>query len=188
MSKKPTDSDEIELWQQATRDVKRLKGKEYQAKLKKPSPSKVSRESSPASTPSQQYQPKPAHPSQQPKNQHIDRRTADRLRKGQIRPEATLDLHGMAQDKAHSALIHFIQSAFAQKKRCVLLITGKGTPRTNHDPSDDLFKSPPGILKKRAPEWLQNPSLNPYLLQFCPAQPKDGGQGALYIYLRKNTD
>ena len=57
----------------------------------------------------------------------LDRRTARRLKRGQLAVEARLDLHGRTQDQAHDALISFIQESRMARRRCVLVITGKGS-------------------------------------------------------------
>ena len=57
----------------------------------------------------------------------VDRRSAERLRRGRLPVEARLDLHGYTQDQAHGALDHFLGEAQARGLRCVLVITGKGT-------------------------------------------------------------
>lgn len=119
------------------------------------------------------------------RGQDLDARTDERLRKGQIPIEARLDLHGFRQDEAKSALVQFIQASQKSGKRCVLVITGKGSTRAQ---SDDWWGDNPGVLKRQVPEWLSAEHLRPYLLKFVPAQRKDGGEGALYVYLRRNRD
>lgn len=114
----------------------------------------------------------------------IDARTAEKLRKGEMRPEARLDLHGMGQGQARVALHAFIVSASAQGLRCVLVITGKG--KTGKLASrEDWYSVEPGILKRRVPDWLREGAAAPLVLQYTDAQPADGGTGALYVYLRR---
>jgi DNA-nicking Smr family endonuclease len=102
----------------------------------------------------------------------VDRRTAERLRRGHYPVEARLDLHGMTQEEAHRALAGFIGGARAAGQRCVLVITGHG--RTSG-----------GILKAAAPRWLAEPSLRAHVLTIAPARPPHGGTGALYVLLRR---
>jgi DNA-nicking Smr family endonuclease len=104
----------------------------------------------------------------------LDRRTMDRLRRGQMRPEARLDLHGHTQDEAQSALIDFLRRAQGAGKRCVIVITGRGRMGQGG-----------GVLRSQTPRWLNLPSLRPLVLGFAVAQPKDGGTGALYVLLKK---
>ncbi len=98
----------------------------------------------------------------------LDRRSAERLRRGQRAIEARLDLHGRTQDEAHRALDAFVARAQDGGQRCVLVITGKS-----------------GVLRAAVPRWLNEAPNRARLLAFSPAQPKDGGAGALYLLLRR---
>lgn len=102
----------------------------------------------------------------------FDRSTETKLRRGQLPLEGRLDLHGLTQAEAFTALHRFIHAAVAQEKRTVLIITGKG----------QRFE---GVLRHMVPQWLEDPALAPYLVAVTPAQPKDGGTGAFYLRLRK---
>ena len=104
----------------------------------------------------------------------VDRRTADRFRRGQLEVEARLDLHGLTQEKAHRALASFIQEAHASGLRTVLVITGKGG-----------FGDARGVLREAVPRWLNEGDLRPRVLSCAWAQPKHGGAGALYVLLRR---
>jgi DNA-nicking Smr family endonuclease len=106
----------------------------------------------------------------------IDRASAERLKRGKHRIEARLDLHGLTQDEAHRALLRFIRSARAAGQRCVVVITGRGRP---HDGG--------GVLKAAVPRWFEEAEFRPHLLAISPAQPRDGGPGALYVMLRRNV-
>jgi len=102
----------------------------------------------------------------------FDRSTETKLRRGQLPLEGRLDLHGMTQAEAFTALHRFIHAAMAQEKRTVLIITGKG----------QRFE---GVLRRMVPQWLEDPDLARYIVAITPAQPKDGGMGAFYLRLRK---
>jgi len=102
----------------------------------------------------------------------IDRANAERLKRGKHPVEARLDLHGMTQDEAHRALASFIRGARASGKRCVLVITGRGSAGG-------------GVLRAAVPRWLDEPEFRPHLLAIATAQPRDGGAGALYVMLRR---
>ncbi len=108
----------------------------------------------------------------------LDRRTADRLRRGQLPIEARLDLHGMTQHQAHTALRQFIVSSSLAGRRCVLVITGKGSrsPRTAHEARS--------VLRHRVPQWL-NDDFRTQVVAVTHARPQDGGEGALYVLLRR---
>ncbi len=113
----------------------------------------------------------------------LDKRTAERLDKGRLPIEARLDLHGMMQNAAHGALIFFIQQAWASGKRCVLVITGKGGRSHTSSMSERYEES--GVLRRSVPRWLNEAGLRDKVLKFSYAQPRDGGEGALYILLRR---
>lgn len=115
---------------------------------------------------------------------NIDRRTAQRFKRGELRIERRLDLHGRKEDEAWEAVQNFIQDSFLHNCRCVLIITGKGIHQEN---GIDIFAER-GVLKDRVPQWLNSSSLRPFILSFDYAQPKDGGSGALYILLRRRHD
>jgi DNA-nicking Smr family endonuclease len=116
----------------------------------------------------------PAPPGPPPAAPHgPDRRTSLRLRRGQIRPEARLDLHGFTQVEAHAALASFIRGSRAAGRRCVLVVTGKGSVASG------------GVLRREVPRWLDEPELRGGILGVAAAQARDGGGGALYVLLRK---
>ena len=104
----------------------------------------------------------------------VDARAVARLRRGQTRPEARLDLHGHTLDQAHRAVAGFIDRAAADGRRCVLVITGKGR-----------IGQTGGTIRSEFPRWLNQGGLRTRILAFAEAQPKDGGAGAFYVLLRK---
>jgi len=112
----------------------------------------------------------------------MDRRRFGKLKKGRLTPEARLDLHGMTLDRAHGALGGFIRRAHADGKRLVLVITGKG--RTARD-DEGPIPVRPGVLRHQVPAWLQAPPLSAMVLQVTQAHRRHGGEGALYVYLRR---
>ena len=132
----------------------------------------------------------------------------DRLAGGRrLAIERTLDLHGLTQAEAHPRLATFIRQAHQAGCRCVLIITGKGGPasasnmtkartgggigtQTRTGPgwrgaSDEPARQwRPGVLRARAPEWIDAPDLRPLVARLAPARPKDGGAGAFYVFLK----
>jgi DNA-nicking Smr family endonuclease len=88
------------------------------------------------------------------------------------RPDATLDLHGLTQDKAHARVVSFIKRAAAEGNYNLLIITGKGRLGT-------------GVLRNAVPKWLDTPQLRPFILAITYANPKEGGEGAIRVLLRK---
>ncbi len=111
----------------------------------------------------------------------MDRRAFDQMKRGKIKPEGRLDLHGMTLDRAHPALIRFILGAQTQGKRLVLVITGKGKSRDEGGPIPVRL----GVLRHQVPQWLSLPPLSSVVLQVTPAHLRHGGDGAYYVYLKR---
>ncbi|ESQ77816.1 Smr/MutS family protein [Asticcacaulis sp. YBE204] len=86
--------------------------------------------------------------------------------------EARLDLHGLTQIQAEQRLKSFVQQAWANDYRAVLVITGKGMAEN-------------GILKRNAPEWLADPALSYIVAGISQAHARHGGTGALYVALKR---
>jgi DNA-nicking Smr family endonuclease len=111
----------------------------------------------------------------------MDRKSFDQMKRGKLRPEGKIDLHGMTLDRAHPALTRFILSAQAQGKRLVLVVTGKGKQRDDGGPIPVRH----GVLRHQVPQWLAMSPLSPAVLQVTQAHLRHGGGGAYYVYLRK---
>jgi DNA-nicking Smr family endonuclease len=109
--------------------------------------------------------------------------TQDRLRRGLIEPDARIDLHGMTQQAAHRTLFTWLAAAHRNGHRLVLLITGKGNPK--NEENAPWMMSPHGVLKQMVPRWLNEPELAALIASVHSAHAKHGGDGALYVYLRK---
>lgn len=108
----------------------------------------------------------------------VDKRQADRLRRGRTEIDARIDLHGMTQAEAHRRLAAFIERSAASGLRLVLVITGKGL-------TSEIAGRGSGVLREAVPRWLNEPALRPRVLAVTHAQPKDGGHGALYVLLKR---
>lgn len=115
---------------------------------------------------------------------HMDKKAFHRLKRGKLRPEARIDLHGMTLDQAQPALTGFIMSAQARDRRLVLVISGKG--RRGEDPGPIPARH--GVLRHAVPVWLKTPPLSRIVLQISQAHLRHGGGGAYYVYLRRRRD
>ena len=115
-------------------------------------------------------------------SKQLDKRTFDRFRKGKLQAERRIDLHGMTAARAQAALKSFIISSAADDCRVVLVITGKG--RLSDDTTDAIPQRR-GVIRRSLPYWLGSAPLNDLVLQIAPAQAKDGGGGAFYVYLKR---
>ncbi len=181
--------EEADLWRQITGDVKPLPRREKPPAPDVPAPKPKTRKPAAAAGPKKPAPPAPARqtppPPRIPELSHgaapgVDRRTADSLRRGRMAIEARLDLHGMTQAEAHRRVHAFIERQQAAGRRCVLIVTGKGIWR-----GLDSGEGGVGVLREAVPRWLNEPDLRPRVLSFTHAQPKDGGEGALYVLLRR---
>ncbi|GAB4146438.1 MAG: hypothetical protein Tsb0016_16850 [Sphingomonadales bacterium] len=106
-------------------------------------------------------------------NQGLDRQWQQRLRRGQLTPERSLDLHGLGREPAYGHLMRFIGQALAAECRVLLVITGKGRPGA------------PGLLRQLLPDWLAASPYASAIMAVRPAHPSHGGAGALYVILRR---
>ena len=105
----------------------------------------------------------------------LDRRTVRRLKRGVLPVEASLDLHGLTQAGAHSALISFVGASHRAGRRCLLVVTGKG-------------RMGEGVLRTQVPRWLTMTPLNGWVVRYGTAAPQHGGEGALYLFLRRKDE
>jgi len=111
----------------------------------------------------------------------MDRKSFDQMKRGKLKPEGRIDLHGLTLDRAHPKLMQFILSSHADGKRLVLVITGKGKSRDDGGPIPVRF----GVLKHQVPQWLAMAPLASVVLQVTTAHERHGGGGAYYVYLRR---
>ncbi len=111
---------------------------------------------------------------------NLDRRTAEKFVRGQFKIEARLDLHGLSEKEAFSAVVDFILQSYVRGLRCILIITGKGIKKEN-----DTWYEPKGIIKDALPSWLNNAEIRPFILSMVNALPADGGDGAMYVLLKR---
>ncbi len=115
----------------------------------------------------------------------LDGSTAEKLKRGQLAPGARIDLHGMTESAAHAMLLSFLAGAQSRGVRLALVITGVGNPR--HHEGAEWMRSPHGILKQMVPRWLNEKAFAALISGSGVAHRRHGGDGALYVYLRKKT-
>jgi DNA-nicking Smr family endonuclease len=116
----------------------------------------------------------------------VDWRQSERVRKGRATIEARIDLHGMGRDQAHTALIDFILNSQSIGRRMVLVITGKGRFSQREDePWRDHHAPRRGLLQSMVPRWLNDAPIRDRIIGFHAAQPRHGGDGAIYVMLKR---
>ena len=166
-------ADDLDVWRRMTRSVRPLPGR-------RPAPSAPPAPQKPAAEPERE-EPPPSRAGPAPAVRTaaggIDRRTARRIRRGALPVEARIDLHGLTREEAFRRLTRFIAESQASGRRLVLVVTGKGRR------SEDGMAA--GVIRRETPLWLARPPNAARVLDTAPAQPRHGGEGALYVYLRK---
>jgi DNA-nicking Smr family endonuclease len=112
----------------------------------------------------------------------IEPNLRQRLMRGRVEIDGTLDLHGMRQAEAHRALTKFLNARAARGDRTLLVITGKGLARRGDDATIIVER---GILRAMLPVWLGAPDLAPLVSGWDAAAQSHGGEGAFYVRLRR---
>ena len=175
-----------QLWEIVTRQVNPLKSARYAGATEKAAHSHkpvaprkiVGRASAPVMGSSPTPSPK-ATPIDLRDGDHagLDRTTRRKLSRGNLPVEARLDLHGHNAQQAETQLRSFIQQSAIFRYRCVLVITGKGYSHGGD-----------GVLRSELPRWLNSDPLRAKIVAYDFAQPRHGGQGAYYVYIKKVRD
>lgn len=142
-------------------------------------------EHAPSPPQAQREQASPAKARPVPALARFDRRAASRLRRGVTEIEARLDLHGMRQGEAYSALRGFLLGCHNRGLKWVLVITGKGVgARSFASDEQGRFGHEAGVLRRNVPRWLAEPDLRAVVASYESAALRHGGEGAIYVHLR----
>jgi DNA-nicking Smr family endonuclease len=187
MSRRRQLSDEEEaLWAGFTRAIKPLKPSKPGAKanLKSSVAPPVANPPAPSQLRSHPVAPRQTPPAPSPPLAPLGRRLKQRVARGREPIEARLDLHGMTQQQAHAALLCFLHRAQASGVKTALVVTGKGLRKSSSDAEHDAGHRP-GVLKRQVPMWLALPEFRPLVVGFDDAHVGHGGEGALYVRLRR---
>lgn len=112
----------------------------------------------------------------------IHRKLEQRMKRGNIKIDDTLDLHGMTQEEARGKLTLFLGNSKKQRYKIVLVITGKGL--TSKNDNEDFFSQEKGVLNKSLPIWLKQEPFKNIVNGFRYANQRHGGRGAYYILLK----
>jgi DNA-nicking Smr family endonuclease len=164
--KRPLRPDELRVWSLVAGTVHPLPGRS----APKPPPEAVATET-PARVPPAP-RPTPAQRAARAGLDPIEPNRRWRISRERDEIGARLDLHGLDQDRARVVLEGFLQRAFEDGLRAVLVITGKGVQGD-------------GVLRRRAPDWLGAPHLAHIVAGISEASRRHGGEGALYVALKR---
>lgn len=169
------------LWSEVTRDIT-----PFGVRADRAQSATSDGETPPAPAAKAQAEPQPARPTsaavpnhnQPPPLAPFGRRMRQRIARGSHAIGGRLDLHGLTQREAYDALIGFLRTAQARGEPLVLVITGKGAPgaEAGHER---------GVLKRQVPHWLRLPAFRDLVVGFEPAHVTHGGEGALYVRVRR---
>lgn len=119
---------------------------------------------------------KRARPPEPPPLAPLARRERTQLSRGKKQIDARLDLHGMTQTRAHRELSGFLHRSHSAGFTFVLVITGKGKIGA---------ESERGVLRRQVPQWLALPEFRSLVVGFEQANVGHGGEGALYVRIRR---
>jgi DNA-nicking Smr family endonuclease len=175
------------LWESVARQVNPLRKKPHAAKAHATgidtdaqAAAKPAAASKPAAAAKPRVSVQPANPKKPaaPPLARLGRRERSRLSRGRMEIDARLDLHGMTQVRAHRALFGFLQRAHHEGLTFVLVITGKGKVGAP--------ESERGVLRRQVPLWLALPEFRSLVAGFEEAHVGHGGEGALYVRVRRS--
>jgi DNA-nicking Smr family endonuclease len=177
--RRPLHPDELRLWAAVARTVRPAHGRvipvvEEAAETKPASKKKAAAAAAKAPAPT-----KPAHEPYwrahlPPQPRLIEPGRQRRISRERDPIEARIDLHGLGQFEAEDRLKAFLRRAHDGGLRAVLVITGKGM-------------SGDGVIRRRAPDWLADPALRAVVAGVAQAHPRHGGEGALYVALKRKV-
>lgn len=184
MTRRRLSPEELKLWHQLTRSVRPIREQPHAV----PDGMIAAAESGVpmAAAPARRVKgrvPPPLAPStapQPPRREPVpvlDRSWERRIRSGQLQPEHSVDLHGHTLPAAHAALEAALRLAVANGLRVLLVVTGK--PRTGGDLGGR------GAIRAEIGHWLERSALADRIASVRVAHPRHGGDGALYVILRR---
>jgi DNA-nicking Smr family endonuclease len=174
MSRRRLSDEERALWKGVMRSITPLR-KAVLADVNEPAPPiAISKAGVRAAVVAQPIiRPKPAAP---PPLAPLSRKMKQRIARGRHTIDGRLDLHGMTQAEAHDALLRFLHGGQSRGAKVVLVITGKGGRQGTEGR---------GVLNRMVPLWLRLPEFRGLVVGFENAAIGHGGEGALYVSLRR---
>lgn len=172
------DPEDAALWAHVAAQTRPLI-KRAVPKAKLPAPSKKTKKTEaillPIVPPTVVTIPLPLFPMTPNSREKLPRGDERDLRRGSVRIDGRIDLHGMTREEAHRLVRRTLSDAVERAHRIVLVITGKGGRNDSGS----------GVLRSELPRWLHEGNLARIVLAWRPASPRHGGDGAFYVLLRK---
>ena len=183
--------EEAELWERLKHSLQKVKGKpRVPAHAIAPAAPPAAQAPSRPEKPRPGLSPKASAPA--PKAPPVapladfNRRALRQVASGKVTIDARLDLHGLGRHEARARLRAFLLGSQAKGNKVVLVITGKGGEAEVTDHLARMLGRPErGVLRRSVPEWLEEHEFRTIVLSYTAAGVRHGGDGALYVGLRK---
>lgn len=185
------DPDESALWKKVAATVKPLA--KAKATLAPAAPPTVSPpKPTPRSMAAPATAPRPATKLPPPRRTHqaatLDGHWDRRLRKGLVRPDLSIDLHGHTLASAQALLDDAIGRALMRGARVLLVVAGRLRPGADRLPQMHGDPRPRGAIRASLPDWLAYSPYADQIVALRPAHISHGGAGAVYVILRRSRD
>ena len=127
----------------------------------------------------------PAQKPERDERPRIEPKMRRKLMRGRIEIDGTLDLHGMRQNEARSALNRYLVSRWSRGDRTILVITGKGLKKLDAEGTQIIER---GVLRSMLPLWLSEPGLAEIVAGWDYSAQMHGGEGAFYVRLKRGRE
>lgn len=179
MKRRTLTREEKTLWAHVQRSVSPFPGRTLEQLISE-TPAARDAMMKKAAAPQTQLQPQTPRAPQPPPLAPIERSLLRKVKRGRRDIDGVLDLHGLTQGAAHQALLNFLHRKQNDGASLVIVITGKGAMGGYDDPDRER-----GVLRRMVPHWLRLADLRSIVLGFEQAAAQHGGDGALYVRLRR---
>ena len=110
------------------------------------------------------------------------------IKKGSFYIDKKIDFHGKSLLESEETFNNTIIKSYNSGQRCLLFVTGKGLFKSKNYEESDKPKLYRSIIRSSFVEWARSKKLSKYILSFEQASTEHGGDGAFYVYLRKNKN
>lgn len=122
------------------------------------------------------------------KNLKIEKNQLNKkLKKGKIKINKKIDFHGRSLEDAKILFLETIENCFFNNERCILFVTGKGTTKIPKDENQEK-KLYYGKIRNEFLSWILLKETQSKILNVQEAGIRYGGDGAFFVYLRKNKN
>ena len=110
------------------------------------------------------------------------------IKKGSFHIDKKIDFHGKSLLESEEQFNNTIIESYNAGKRCLLFVTGKGLFKSKNYEEGYKPKLYHGIIRASFVDWVRSKKFSKYILSFEQASIEHGGDGAFYVYLRKNKN